>query len=153
VRSEQVRLLYRNAPTALLVNALNAALLVVAVADMVGFRLFLWLAALAAVTLGRAMLVRAYRRSATAPRNPDLWARRYVVGAAMAGMLWGAAGVLIATRWHDGPAGVCCLHSRWYVGWGDRDQRFRDRGLSHLRTANTAANCHALSCPGRTHAI
>jgi hypothetical protein len=42
------------------------------------------------------MLVRAYRDSATAPRDPDLWARRYVVGAAMAGTLWGAAGVLIA---------------------------------------------------------
>jgi signal transduction histidine kinase/CheY-like chemotaxis protein len=96
VRSEQVRLLYRNAPTALLVNMLNAALLVVAVADMADFRLFLWLAALAAVTLGRGMLVRAYRDSVTAPRDPDLWARRYVVGAAMAGTLWGAAGVLIA---------------------------------------------------------
>jgi signal transduction histidine kinase len=97
VRSEQVRLLYRNAPTALIVNALNAVLLVVAVADMAGFKLFFWLAALAAVTLGRAMLVRAYRRSVTAPSDPNLWARRYVVGAALAGVLWGGAGVLIAT--------------------------------------------------------
>ena len=98
VRSEQVRLLYRNAGAALLVNLLNAVLLLLGVADIADTALAVWLTALVTVTLGRAGLVVAYRRSPTAPTDPEPWARRYVVGAALAGTLWGTAGILIVSQ-------------------------------------------------------
>ena len=95
IRAELVRLLYRNAGAALLVNLFNAGLLVLALADIVGAPLLLWLVALLVTTLGRAWLVRTYRRSGGTHADPDPWVKRYVAGAAVAGVLWGAAGVII----------------------------------------------------------
>lgn len=98
VRSEQVRLLYHNAGAALLVNLVNAALLILAMTELLGTRLLYWLTALVAVTLARGLLVRAYRNSPGARTEPEPWARRFVAGSALAGVLWGAAGILIVSE-------------------------------------------------------
>jgi signal transduction histidine kinase/ActR/RegA family two-component response regulator len=48
-----------------------------------------------AVTVGRALLVVAYRRAAPPPGEADRWNRRYVAGAGLQGLGWGAASVLL----------------------------------------------------------
>ena len=53
-----------------------------------------WLAAMAAETAGRVQMARAYRRARIDADNVHAWARRWVLQAAVAGVLWGVAGAL-----------------------------------------------------------
>ena len=93
VRSEKIRTLYRQSTPVLVTNTLNS-LIVGAVlwnttprARIVG-----WIAVMGAVGLIRALLTRRYLKAAPPPVEADRWGRRFVIGSAAAGLLWGAAG-------------------------------------------------------------
>jgi signal transduction histidine kinase/CheY-like chemotaxis protein len=50
---------------------------------------------MATVTLGRAALVYQYWRSPDTDTSADRWSRRYGIGVALAGLGWGAAGIIL----------------------------------------------------------
>jgi hypothetical protein len=55
----------------------------------------LWLALVYAVTLGRVLLRRAYRRAAPGPGQAPLWARRWTAAVFAQGCLWGLVGTAV----------------------------------------------------------
>jgi signal transduction histidine kinase len=93
VRAAQIRLLYEQAPSALVATIVNAAILVAAFWQPLGKpSLPLWFLACLLLVLGRHGLHRAYARRQPAAAECSRWARRYVLGVALNGMLWGYAG-------------------------------------------------------------
>src|SRR5262245_9534534 len=95
VRSEQIRTLYRQTPAVLVTSLVNAGILCAllwgsaAHAVLAGFA-----CALAVVSAARHALYRRYFRS-SAQADSALWARRFVVGSASSGVIWGVAGFLL----------------------------------------------------------
>lgn len=93
---EQTRLLYATLPAAIAINALLALILAgVQSAVIPSGRLFLWLAILAVVLLGRLALLRAWQRSEAGPGSCLCWLRRFRIGVIAAGMAWGIGAVLL----------------------------------------------------------
>lgn len=93
IGAEQVALLYRQAPVGLGVNVCIGALaLWLLWRDVPHFLLLVWYAVVVAATLARAVLVYRYRRVRPAPAEADYWRTCFVVGVAMSGLVWGAAG-------------------------------------------------------------
>jgi signal transduction histidine kinase len=93
---EQVRLLYRGAREAYIATVVNAALLVFIQVHEIAARLVvLWFVYILLITAGRALLVYAYWRSDTQSEHALTWNRLYVIGSALAGIGWGAAGILL----------------------------------------------------------
>ncbi len=94
IRAEQVRLLYAQLPSALIGTTIVGALVLLVLwrhvpqAWLVG-----WGLALGITTALRVMLRRAYFRDAVADVDAPVWARRFLVGALVSGMVWGVAGV------------------------------------------------------------
>jgi signal transduction histidine kinase len=93
---QQVRLLYSGGFEGLLATTINAPILAyiqrdVIAAPIVGW----WLLYMATVTFGRALLVHRYWRSSDADRNAARWSRAYGIGAALAGLGWGTAGIVL----------------------------------------------------------
>lgn len=96
IRAEQVKLLYRQFPSALLATVINAVILAAALWGHADGRLLLgWLAALSVIYGARYLLLRAYFRAPPADEQAPLWGRRFVIGAALGGAVWGAAGLLL----------------------------------------------------------
>ena len=94
VFSEQVALAYRLTPPTLLASLVPAAAMwVLALSAYPNAALNWWFAMIYAVTLGRYLLVRIYRKSGGNRERPEFWARCYTIGALSAGLLWGYAGV------------------------------------------------------------
>jgi signal transduction histidine kinase/ActR/RegA family two-component response regulator len=94
--SQQVRLLYSSGIEGLLATTINAPILAyiqrdVIAAPIVGW----WLVYIAAVTLARAALVYQYWRSTHTDRSAARWSRAYGIGAALAGLGWGVAGIVL----------------------------------------------------------
>jgi signal transduction histidine kinase/CheY-like chemotaxis protein len=93
IQGEQIRTLYRQTGTVLIANCVNALIVSALLWTSTSHALLLgWLAVMALLTLGRVVLARSYRRADPAPGEARAWGRRYVLGSALAGVLWGAAG-------------------------------------------------------------
>jgi signal transduction histidine kinase len=93
---QQVRLLYGGGFEGLLATAINAPILVFIQRDVIaGPILGWWLLYMATVTLARAALVYRYWRSPNADTHTARWSRAYGIGAALAGLGWGAAGIAL----------------------------------------------------------
>ncbi len=98
IRAEQVRILHTGALATFLASFFNAGLLVFVQREVIAPTVvYGWLAYILAVMAGRAGLVVWYRRASEADRveQAERWERLYTVGTALAGLAWGAAGLLL----------------------------------------------------------
>ena len=88
--AEQVRLVYRSVP-AQIANVVNPAIVVAVLYTSIRHDLlFGWLGLMVLSVLGRLLLMRAYRAAAPRTGEAQVWGRRFAIGAAVAGVLWGA---------------------------------------------------------------
>jgi PAS domain S-box-containing protein len=95
LRREQVRLLYRSSGIALVTTPIAALTLAIVTWGHVSPPLALaWLGYVMAVAAVRAVMVRRFRRVPRDDIDVAAWCRRFVAGAAAAGLGWGAAGIL-----------------------------------------------------------
>jgi len=96
VQAERVRLLYRNAPAALPVNALLGGTLVAITAGSVGLSTALawYVFVLLAVSI-RLFLWLAFRRAHPSPTEVAKWSKRFVATSLISGMAWGAGSIFL----------------------------------------------------------
>lgn len=100
---EQVRLLYERLWQPVLTSVLAALLLVAAMWPvMPAGPLIGWLAALVAVSGLRLWLARHFQALPRRRRRQRRWLCRFALGAGLAGVVWGLAGVLMFTMEHHG---------------------------------------------------
>jgi two-component system, sensor histidine kinase len=96
IRAEQIRAQYRNMPGAFIGSAVTASFMAAVLFDKLPSRIVLpWLVAAYVICVIRVALWRWFLRS-----NPDTselprWGRYAVVCAALAGVIWGAAGIVL----------------------------------------------------------
>ncbi|MBS0424240.1 MAG: EAL domain-containing protein [Proteobacteria bacterium] len=91
--AEQVKLLYQQAPKALVVTLIIAAALAFVFWNYVTKEWIMgWVAAICFLTLGRFLLIRSYFRKHPAASESVIWGRRFFVGTLFSGVLWGLAG-------------------------------------------------------------
>lgn len=94
--AEQARLLYRLSRPAYVGTLINSSILVFALWGVVSSTLLgAWLCAIFIVTGARYLLYRAHLGIGPPDGEAHLWARRFVVGAGAAGLLWGVAGSVL----------------------------------------------------------
>ena len=95
--TEQVKLLYQQAPKALIVTLIVATALVYVYWDYV-VREWLagWLAAIYLLTSIRFLLIRSYFRIKPPMTDSARWGRWFMIGVALSGLLWGAAGGILS---------------------------------------------------------
>jgi PAS domain-containing protein len=95
IRAEQTRLLFQQLPAALVATTVVGALVVYVLWRHVPAHwLLLWLLGLTVTTVARVWLIRAYVRAQPAVAEAKRWARRFLAGVLVSGMVWGLAGVL-----------------------------------------------------------
>jgi PAS domain S-box-containing protein len=95
VLAEQVRMLYVRAPIAQATVVVNAALVSWIFWDLVPHeRSIAWFATLCTLAALRLVLIVAYQRQNVGPSDAEIWARRFVAGAALTGICWGAAALI-----------------------------------------------------------
>ena len=93
VRAAQIRLLYAQAPSALIATIVNAAILVFVLWNQVSKSSLLgWFLVCMFVVLGRFWLRRSYLLSSPTTAESRRWERRFVMGVGINGILWGFAG-------------------------------------------------------------
>jgi diguanylate cyclase (GGDEF)-like protein len=97
ILSAQIEQCYRQLPISLIVNLVNGLVLAGVLWEVANIPvLLIWLLFLLAVSGFRFLTLRAFRH---APRNAqfshDTWRRSFVIGACAAGVVWGAAGMLL----------------------------------------------------------
>jgi signal transduction histidine kinase/ActR/RegA family two-component response regulator len=96
VQAAQVRMLYRNASTALAVTAITAPVLAYLQWDTAHHALIMgWLLCILLVSVARSLLARRYWRLSPAAGEHGGWGAAFAVGAGVAGTAWGAAGMLL----------------------------------------------------------
>lgn len=96
VYAEQIALLYKQAPLAYAVTFINGAILIFVQKTHIAIAVLLtWFGALLLVTAFRAILIARYAKSAPQPEQAGCWLRRYLVGVAFSGLVWGASAVVI----------------------------------------------------------
>ncbi len=96
VRAAQIRLLYRNATTGIVVTIVVASLLGYCQWNVVPhFTVFVWLLYMLLVCGGRFMLVRRYWRASPSDAEAGRWSVKFAVGAGMAAAGWGTAGIVL----------------------------------------------------------
>ncbi len=94
VRAEQVRMLYAQLPSALAGTGIVGVFVVVVLWRAVPHAwLVPWLSLLALTIVGRTALRSAYYRAAPGAEHALTWGRRFVGGALVSGVIWGAAGI------------------------------------------------------------
>jgi diguanylate cyclase (GGDEF)-like protein/PAS domain S-box-containing protein len=94
IRAEQIRLLFEQLPSALIATTIVGGLVVYVLWSRVPqLWLVAWLLALAATTLARVGLRRAYFRAMPPASTAGPWGRRFLAGVLISGMVWGIAGV------------------------------------------------------------
>ncbi|MBL8529724.1 MAG: EAL domain-containing protein [Burkholderiales bacterium] len=94
IAAEQVRLLYRQLPTALFATVVIGCLVVFVLWGEVPRALLLaWSFALGLLTLGRVWLMQRYFLIAPPPREAPAWGHAFVFTVGLSGVLWGVAGV------------------------------------------------------------
>ncbi len=95
VFAEQIKLAYHLTPPTLLASLAPSFIMWRILAFILpGSALTWWFVLTAFVTLGRYVLVLVYQRSKGAHEQPERWARLYVMGSFIAGLLWGYAGTV-----------------------------------------------------------
>ena len=96
VYAEQVRQLYRLSRPAYVGSLINASILVFALSGVVSTtRLGAWLCVMFMVTAGRYLLYRSFLGANPPDGETRGWARRFVLGAGCAGLMWGLAGAAL----------------------------------------------------------
>jgi signal transduction histidine kinase len=95
VLAGKTALLYANAPFSQLITIANASLLVWVLSAVLPLgTVLIWWCAMFAVAVGRIGLAVAYRRAPTASADAFAWCRRFIVSAALSGLIWG-----LGTSW------------------------------------------------------
>lgn len=93
---QHVRLLYSGGLEGLLATAINVPVLVYIQRDVISTSILgWWLFYMAAVTVARAGLVYVYWQSSDIDKSAVQWSRAYGIGAALAGLGWGGAGLFL----------------------------------------------------------
>src|SRR5262249_46765524 len=96
VAAELARAQYRNIPTAVGVNAVTSALLVVALRETVPpQRLWIWLAAVYAVAAVRYLLWARFNAAVLDEPNTERWRLRAFLGSGANGLVWGLGGIFL----------------------------------------------------------
>jgi hypothetical protein len=96
VYTEQVRSLFRQIPTALSVNLVNAALVAIVLTPLATRPLVLpWFISAMLVTIGRGILWLRYRYALIQPESTRRWARLATWGSLAAGLSWGIGGIIL----------------------------------------------------------
>ena len=94
--AEQVGQLYSNGRLGLLASAINALVLAVIQRDVTSHtNLVLWVVLLAAVSLLRYSDIRLFWRRSPETSEAARWGRRFIVGLALSGMVWGSSAILL----------------------------------------------------------
>lgn len=94
--TEQVKLLYQQAPRALIVTLIIAVTLVYVYWNYVAKEWLLsWLTAIVLLTSVRFLLVRSYFRIKPPMVDSARWGRWFMIGVALSGLLWGTAGGIL----------------------------------------------------------
>lgn len=94
--AEQVKLLYEGAPLAYTVTLINGAILAYVQSALIPIAVVLaWYGCLFFATMGRALVTWRYGRVKPGPDQARFWNIAYVIGAAAAGSVWGAAGLVL----------------------------------------------------------
>jgi signal transduction histidine kinase/CheY-like chemotaxis protein len=96
VYAERVRSLFKQIPTALAINVVNAALVAIVLTPL-ATRPFLlpWFVSVLLVTIGRGILWLRYRHVPVQPENARHWSRLATWGAMFGGLSWGIGGVIL----------------------------------------------------------
>jgi two-component system, sensor histidine kinase len=96
IRAEQIRVLYQQAPLAILSSFIMPPLLVGMLWKVVPWQAAVaWLGVMVAVGVARAILLFAYRRHAPDTARLSRWGTYYLIGTLISGGVWGAAGPLL----------------------------------------------------------
>jgi signal transduction histidine kinase/DNA-binding response OmpR family regulator len=96
IEAEQVRLLYRHAPTGFLVGGMTTAIVLFVLWDVVALsRLIAWLVIMGVVTLPAFVIVWQFSRAQPAPDQIRPWRTLFIIGYGLAGCGWGAAALLL----------------------------------------------------------
>ncbi len=91
--AEQVKLLYQQAPKALIVTLIIAAAFTFIFWNLVAkVWLVSWLAAIYLLTFSRFLLIRTYFQSEPTIVESPTWGRRFLISTLLSGVLWGIAG-------------------------------------------------------------
>lgn len=99
LQSEQVRLLYSNLPSSIIISAVLALVLAVVQASVIASDLLYgWCALLGVVLVSRFVLFSIWRRysDAAKERNTRLWLLLFRISTIIAGIVWGVGGILLA---------------------------------------------------------
>src|SRR5436305_9343061 len=96
VYAEQVRSLFRQIPSALSINFVNAALVTIVLTPLAPrpFPL-VWFGTVLLVTVGRGILWLRYRRAAVQLENARRWSLLATCGSLFGGLCWGLGGVAL----------------------------------------------------------
>ena len=96
VFAEQIAMVYRLTPHTLAMSVIGSTLVLLAMWPSAPRTLLLgWYLLHHVVTLCRYLLIRAYRRANPAPAAVPVWARRFVVGTTVAGLIWATCGTIL----------------------------------------------------------
>jgi len=94
--AEEVRFVYQQLPSSLYASLAIVAILVIALWAHVSRPLLVsWAGAYVLITTWRLVLHNRYIRAAPAPEEAYRWCNRFMSGAALAGVIWGAAGYVL----------------------------------------------------------
>jgi len=94
--AEQVRFVYQQLPGSLYASLAIVAVLLVALWTHVSHSLLMsWAGAYVLVTAWRLILHKRYIQDSSAPDEAHRWCRRFIIGAALSGIIWGAAGYVL----------------------------------------------------------
>jgi signal transduction histidine kinase len=96
IRAAQIKLLYQQIPSALIATAVTAAILALILWGEASRPLLsAWMLAIGALVFTRYRLLCAYARANSTSADAPLWARRFLLGVAANGLLWGLAGYFL----------------------------------------------------------
>lgn len=96
LHAEQVKQLYVLTPVALIATLLNSAIVTFIQWKVISHSvLIIWFSVLVVITLSRYALVCKYRRIPVSPAQAHRWEAWFIVGVALSGVVWGAAGIFL----------------------------------------------------------
>jgi signal transduction histidine kinase len=94
--AEQVRLLYRNAPFGLIATLINSVVLVFILRSVVPHRILTtWFVCILLISTARLVLLARFRRVQPEASDIGRWGTWFVIGLALAGIIWGSAGIVL----------------------------------------------------------
>lgn len=110
VRREQVQMLYADFWQPILASVIGALLLVFTLWPIIAHELLVaWLGAVLVVSLGRLMLAAKFQRQPPEVQAQPYWLSWFAYGVLTAGVIWGAAGVLLFPHDHEHQAALAII--------------------------------------------